>query len=238
MATERLRAWREEARSALRSPESFWAFFDANPPPREEALALSECLVSLCQIRWDEGGERSKAAEALAGEMLRRGADPNGLEGEEDRGVGWAVALRLRRSALMAASARGELGLMRLLMGAGADPNAMSPADELALGFACGAPNALSACEALLEAGASANVGAPGGSVLPPLAIAIKLGRADLAELFVRRGADLGVSGAWGDLSSVAQRFGNEGLLRSLLERQALLGELPPAQEGDQRGRL
>jgi hypothetical protein len=118
--------------------------------------------------------------------------------------------------------------VVRLLVDAGADPDARQPGDETPLHWAASSDDAHVAA-ALIDAGADIN--APDGSIGTPLANAVGYGCWEVARLLVARGA--GVDEPW------------QGAALGLLDRlEPLLGDHPslnnchkpsgtPAQEGN-----
>ena len=77
---------------------------------------------------------------------------------------------------------------VRVLVEAGADPNACQPGDETPLHWAASSDD-WHVAAALIDAGADVN--APGGSIGTPLANAVGYGCWDVARLLVARGADI-----------------------------------------------
>jgi hypothetical protein len=108
--------------------------------------------------------------------------------------------------------------IVRLLVEAGADPNARQPGEETALHWAASSDD-WHVAAALIDAGADVN--APDGSIGTPLANAVGYACWDVARLLVARGADV-------DLAWVAASLG-------LLDRLAeILGDEPPAEQVSQ----
>jgi uncharacterized protein len=108
--------------------------------------------------------------------------------------------------------------VVRLLVDAGADPNARQPGEETPLHWAASSDD-WHVAVALIDAGADIN--APNGSIGTPLANAVGYGCWDVARLLVARGADV-------DQPWIAASLG-------LLDRLAqLLGESPTSQQVSQ----
>src|ERR1700755_2788070 len=112
--------------------------------------------------------------------------------------------------------------IVRLLIDAGADPNALTsgrdlpgPGDETPLHYAASRDD-VDVAEALIEAGA--NIETPGGSIGTPLDNAIGYGCWHVARLLVTRGAR--VDKAW-----------HAAALGMLGRLAALLGSHPPAED-------
>jgi Ankyrin repeats (3 copies) len=140
--------------------------------------------------------------------LLARGADPN-LGGEVayhspegfDDGAMHAVVEsgRLSDSGLTTMLHRKldwtGLDGVRWLLGHGADPNALSAWGDRALHHALGRDNALPLLEALVEFGADPSLPAPNWGGRSATAVAARAGRADVLELFRRRGRAVELSG-------------------------------------------
>ena len=135
--------------------------------------------------------------------LLSRGADPN-LGGEVayhapegfpfDNEAMQAVVEdgRLSRDGLTTMLHRKldwtDVDGVRWLLGHGADPNAMSAWGDWALHHSLGRENRLALLEALLDFGADPSLRAPRWEDRSAVAMAARLGRADVLELFARRG--------------------------------------------------
>lgn len=109
--------------------------------------------------------------------------------------------------------------VVRLLLKAGADPNARSPGDETPLHWAASSDDS-DVADALIEGGA--DVDAPDGSIGTPLANAVGYGCWNVARLLVDRGAS--VDEPW-----QAAALGMLGLLEELLGDDPNLGEVSKA---------
>jgi ankyrin repeat protein len=100
--------------------------------------------------------------------------------------------------------------IVRILIAAGADPNARSPGDETPLHWAASSDDA-DVAEALIDAGA--DIEAPDGSIGTPLANAIGYGCWDVAGLLVARGAKVDEpwhASALGMLDRLAELLGDQ----------------------------
>lgn len=100
--------------------------------------------------------------------------------------------------------------IVRILIAAGADPNARSPGDETPLHWAASSDDA-DVAEALIDAGA--DIEAPDGSIGTPLATAIGYGCWDVAGLLVARGAKVDEpwhASALGMLDRLAELLGDQ----------------------------
>jgi ankyrin repeat protein len=140
--------------------------------------------------------------------LLARGADPN-LGGE----VGYHAAEGFRDDAMRAVVESGRLsagGLttmlrrkldwthldgVRWLLAHGADPNAVSAWGHRALHHALMRDNRLALVEALLDYGADPSLPAPSLEGRSAAAVAARVGRADVLELFGRRGLAVELDG-------------------------------------------
>jgi hypothetical protein len=108
--------------------------------------------------------------------------------------------------------------MVRLLVNAGADPDAHQPGQEAPLHWAASSDDAHVAA-ALIDAGADINI--PDGSIGTPLANAVGYGCWEVARLLVARGADV-------DLPWIAASLG-------LLDRlQQILGDHPSPEDVSQ----
>ena len=133
--------------------------------------------------------------------MLARGADPN-LGGE----VAYHAAEGFRDEAMQAVVQSGRLapsGLttmlhrkidwthldgVRWLLAHGADPNVKSAWGDRALHHAVGRGSRIAMFEALLDSGADPSLAAPSMEGRSAVAVAARAGRADVLDLFRRRG--------------------------------------------------
>lgn len=100
--------------------------------------------------------------------------------------------------------------IVRVLVEAGADPNAHQPGEETPLHWAASSDD-WHVAAALIDAGADIN--APHGSIGTPLANAVGYGCWDVARLLVARGADVDqpwIAAALGLLDRLAQLLGDE----------------------------
>ena len=100
--------------------------------------------------------------------------------------------------------------IVRLLVDAGADPNAHQPGEETPLHWAASTDD-WHVAAALIDAGADIN--APDGSIGNPLENAVGYGCWDVARLLVARGADVGqpwVAAALGLLDRLAELLGDK----------------------------
>ena len=98
---------------------------------------------------------------------------------------------------------------VRVLVEAGADPNARQPGEETALHWAASSDD-WHVAAALIDAGADIN--APDGSIGTPLENAVGYGCWDVARLLVARGADVGkpwVASSLGLLDRLAELLGD-----------------------------
>lgn len=100
--------------------------------------------------------------------------------------------------------------IVRLLVAAGADPNAREPGEETPLHWAASSDD-WHVAAALIDAGADMN--APDGSIGSPLANAVGYACWDVARLLVSRGADVDlpwIAASLGLLDRLAQLLGDD----------------------------
>lgn len=103
--------------------------------------------------------------------LLEAGANPSGVTRGSDTALGAAVSNR-------------DLAMVRLLLDAGANPSGTRSVSRTPLGVAID-QGAVPMVQILLDAGAD-----PNGGMDPPLLLAIRADRLDLADLLVAHGAD------------------------------------------------
>ncbi len=172
--------------------------------------------------------------------LLARGADPNlggevgyhAAEGFDDDAMHAVVESgRLAASGLTTMLHRKldwtDLGGVRWLLAHGADPNAVSAWGHRALHHALARDNRLALIEALLDFGADPSLPAPSLCDRSAVAVAARAGRADVLDLFGRRGFDVSLDGddgffaalARGDRDSLGLFVSSEPGIVSRLER-------------------
>ena len=138
--------------------------------------------------------------------LLDAGADPNA---RNDVGA----------SALMWTG--GGLEKTRLLLDRNADVNARSEEGRTALSIAAGERDATATVKLLLDRGAGPNPPGRGPNDITPLALAARMGNADVMEMLIARGASSGAAGAL--IQSIRSRCGRcFDLVVNMVPKQAL----------------
>lgn len=158
------------------------------------------------------GNDSREIAEML----LQRGADPNTTFKREEGRYRTSVA----ETALMLATERGDLDLVKQLLEHGARPDDSNEFGETALHLAVQAESE-ALVRALLEAGANPQPDSPDAK--SPLQIAIDRRNNAIADLLLTAGAkiDFESETATGDLYEIAKNGGHPALAEQLLEQGA-----------------
>jgi ankyrin repeat protein len=124
-------------------------------------------------------------------------------------------------AALIAAAAKGNVDVVRILLGAGADPVWFDSAGDTALTVAVPTGNA-ALIGSLLANGAKAD-GIANGSGLTPLGLAARGGHADVADVLLLSGADVNTINQPCDNTALmlAACMGHVGVVSRLLQAGA-----------------
>lgn len=169
-----------------------------NPPRRSEMNAKMQSGQTIERLR-----EAVNSVNLLAVQAI--------LETQKPASIPVALA---RKAMVIAISRGGGEKLIKLLISAGADPNAPLDKSETFLWLAVSHRNS-DAVQALLFAGADANA----GSRMPPLWDAVVQGDLYVADLLLYAGARINLTGPQGaNMLHMAAELGHIGLVQRLIE--------------------